>query len=258
MTANTNPLTYNAYLTQVALLGIIGTTTVAEVVQGTDQWFNVLIPMMLNYAELRIQRDLNLLPAQTTKSGYTMTAAQNTLAVPVDDFVVIRAVSANINGVQTPLTPTSPEFLQNVYPSTMPPGPPAYFAMFGGDSISGDVSNIIQLGPPPDNAYATSIVGTQRLPSLNYFNTAPAAGTSYTFISTYLPDLLVMASMIYVSAYQRDFGKSADEPDMPGSYETQYKLLLMGANVEEARKQFSASGWSSMPPPTVATPAPGR
>jgi hypothetical protein len=85
-------------------------------------------------------------------------------------------------------------------------------------------------------------IGTAALPS------------STTFISLNLPDVFIMASMIYVSAYQRNFGRANDDPQMAVTYESQYQALLKGAAVEEARKKFEAAGWSSQSPSTFATP----
>ena len=63
--------------------------------------------------------------------------------------------------------------------------------------------------------------------------------------------------MIYVSAYQRNFGRANDDPQMAVTYESQYQALLQGASVEEARKKFEASGWSSQSPAPVASPSRG-
>jgi hypothetical protein len=103
------------------------------------------------------------------------------------------------------------------------------------------------LGPYPDAAYQVEIVGTIRPDSLSATNTT-------TFISLYLPDLFIMASMIYVSAYQRNFGRQNDDPQMAQSYETQYKTLLQSALMEENRKKFEAAAWSSQSPSVAATP----
>lgn len=89
MTAATNPLTYNDYVSQIATLAVVNTTTSSGVVVGVDAEFNALIPQMLNYAELRIQRDLDLLPSQTSLS-YNISIGTNLLQLPVDDFVTDR------------------------------------------------------------------------------------------------------------------------------------------------------------------------
>jgi hypothetical protein len=254
-TPNTNPLTYNAYVTQIGTMAIVNTQTVGGIVSGVDPAFNAIIPQMLNYAELRIQRDVDLLPLQTSLS-YSLTAGNNILAISVNDFVTVQTVSV-VNGTQSvPLLPVSKEFIQNVWNDSSVTGTPTVFAMLGGDQATGgNTTNNIMVGSTPDQNYSTSIFGTIRMPSL-YLNSANSttASTNTTFISTYLPDMLVMASMIYISAYQRNFGRLNDDPTMAVTYESQYEALLKGALTEEARKRFAAGAWSSMGPTTIATP----
>jgi hypothetical protein len=108
----------------------------------------------------------------------------------------------------------------------------------------------IRLGPIPDISYPLTISGTLHTQPLNSSN----GGTNTTWISTYLPDIFIMASMVYMSAYQRNFGKVNDDPAMAQTYEGQYMALLNGARMEEFRKRFQASAWSSMSPSPVATP----
>ena len=250
-TPATTPLTYNGYVTQVATLGVVEITTAGGVVVGNDDWFNLIIPQMLNYAELRIQRDVDLLALQTSNASYALTSGSNQLSISTNDFVTLQTIT--ING--TPLTPVGKEWLQTVYPTGFSTtGTPQYFAMLGGDAATaGNTSILVRFGPPPDSAYALTIFGSVRMPTLYQYANATDAGTQTTFISTWLPDLLVMASMIYLSAYQRNFGRIADDPQMAVTYESQYGTLLRGAQVEEARKRFAASGWSSMPTSPAAT-----
>jgi hypothetical protein len=143
-----------------------------------------------------------------------------------------------------PLLPTTKEFLDAVYGSsfTANRGQPQYFVPFN--------ETLFFLGPVPDQAYPVEVVGTYRPNSLS-------ATTPTTFISLYLPDVFIMASMIYISAYQRNFGRANDDPQMAITYESQYQALLKSALVEEARKTFESSGWSSQSPATVATPSRG-
>lgn len=255
MAANTNPLTYNGYVSQIATMAVVNTITVSGVVVASnDPAFDEIIPQMLNYAELRIQRDLDLLPLQTTKS-YFLTAGANILPIPTDDFVTIQTINL-VSGIDsTPILPASKEFIQNVCGSSYPTLAPQYFAMLGGDSANGgQTSNNVLLGPYPDSAYTVSVVGTTRAPSLYKSANATDANVKTTFISTYLPDMLIMASMIYISAYQRNFGRMSDDPAMAQSYEGQYQVLLRGAMGEEYRKKFEASAWSSMSASPPATP----
>ena len=255
MTApQTTPLTYNGYVTQIATMAVVDTTTVSGVVQGTDTAFNNLLPQMLNYAELRIQRDLDLLPSQTSRT-YSLTTGNNQLQLDVDDFVTVQSVQINSGGNTIPLLPVTKEILQNVYGSSTATAQPVWFAMYGGDlATGGNTYNNIIVGPYPDAAYAITITGTVRLPTLYQNATTALASTATTFISTYLPDLLIQASMIYIAQFQRNFGQASNDPAMGPTYELQYQNLLKSAVVEEARKKFSAAAWSSMSPAVVATP----
>jgi hypothetical protein len=140
------------------------------------------------------------------------------------------------------LIPTTKEFLNSVYNSGTDATIPIYFAPLS--------QNQLIFGPWPDNNYFLEIIGTIRPASLSSTNTT-------TYISLYLPDLFVMASMIYISAYQRNFGRMSDDPMMAQSYEQQYQALLKSAVVEEFRKKFEAGAWSSMSPAVVATPTRG-
>ena len=72
-TPATTALTYNGYVTQIGTLAVVQLTTSGSLVVGQDAAFNALLPSMLNYAELRIQRDLDLLPALTTITTYSTT-----------------------------------------------------------------------------------------------------------------------------------------------------------------------------------------
>ena len=256
---NTVALDYNDYVTQIATLAALKTLNIGNVVSFDDTGAsapgpNDLLPQMINYAELRIQRDLDLLPSLISNTSYSTTPGSNTIALSVNDFVTVKTITYVSGSQKIPLLPTSKEFLENVYNDSAYLAPPQYFAMIGADTdLTGNLLNVVSIGPYPDEAYPVVIRGTQRLPSLNQYNTDPDASTLYTFISAYLPDLMLMASMVYLSNFQRNFGRSSDDPQMAVTYESQYSALLKGASVEEARKRFAASAWTSQAPPTVAT-----
>ena len=253
-TAATNPLTYNGYISQVATMAIVNTQTTSSVVQGVDAAFNAIVPMMLDYAELRIQRDLDLLPLKTSRT-YATTVNTNMLTISVNDFVVLESFEITGSSGTTPLLPVTKEYLQNIYGGSSTTGTPAYFAMYGGDlGTAGNTSNIIMFGPYADSAYPVTITGMIRAPSLYQFANPSQAGTGTTFISTNYPDLLLMASMVYISAYQRNFGRQSDDPAMAQSYEGQYQVLLRGSIGEEYRKRFQASAWTSLSSSPPATP----
>lgn len=255
MTApSTTPLTYNGYVTQVATMAVVNTTTTSGVVVGVDDAFNAIVPQMLNYAELRIQRDMDLLQSQVENTSYSLTANSNKLALDINDFVTLQTFQVTAGGVSTPLLPSTKAFLQNVYGSVAGATVPLYFAPYGGDLATyGSSTQTFLVGPWPDQNYPVILTGTIRMRTLYTSATQSAAATGTTFISTYLPDLLVMASMIYLSAFQRNFGRQSDDPAMAQSYESQYQLLLKGATMEEYRKKFEADGWTSDSTPVAAT-----
>jgi hypothetical protein len=265
MTVATTALSYNDYVTQIATLAVLQNTLVTtgtspnSLVTSTDPNFQEIIPQMLNYAELRIQRDLDFLATQNANSSYNLTSGNNTLTIPTSTFVTLQTifVTDGTGGV-TPLTPVTKEFLRNVYGTSSGSGVPLYFAVYGGDvATGGQTSQNIIFGPWPNSNYSVTITGTTRQPTLNNYAVAGQADTTYTFISQNLPDIMIMASMIYISAYQRNFGRINDDPAMAQTYESQYQALIKGAMVEEARKKFQASGWTSYSPSPVATPTRG-
>ena len=90
-----------------------------------------------------------------------------------------------------------------------------------------------------------SVVGTIRPNPLSNTNTT-------TFLTTYLPDAFIAASMIFASGYMRDFGSQSDNPAQAQSWEAQYENLIKSAGAEEVRKKWAGPGWQSMS--TVANP----
>lgn len=247
--ANPTALTFNGWLSAVAALAVETTTTVSGVNQFTSPALQALVPQILNYSELRIQRDCDL-NQLSTSNAYAFTANNNVLAIPLGDFVAVQTMS--VNGA--PLTPVSREFLQNVWGTSTGAAQPSYFAPYGGDSNGGNTSTNFIVGPWPDQAYSVTVTGLTRSPSL-YVNATPSlAGSATTFISSWLPDLLIQASLIMVAEYQRNFGPTSNDPQMGLSYEQQYQALLKGAIVEEARRRFQSGAWGSQGPTPIATP----
>jgi hypothetical protein len=230
------------YVTQIATMAVV---------QPTDANFLIILPQMITYAENRIYRDLDLLSTQFPRT-YTLTAGTQLLTIPASDFITIQTVSVNTSGsAYSPLLSVTKEYIRNVYGDAGITATPVYFAMYGGDLATyGTTSNIIEFGPSPDQAYTVRVTGTSRPPSMSASNLT-------TWISLYLPDLFIMASMIYVSAYQRNFGRQNDDPQMAVSYESQYQALLKGAGLENARAKFQAAGWTAYSPAVAASPSRG-
>lgn len=235
-----------SYINQIATMAVVDVT---------DPAFLVILPQMITYAENRIYRDVDFLFTSTSSTAYALTVGTRSINVPAGTFVVPEQINlitpvgiSNPDlGTRVPLLPTTKEFLDAVYGASSSTGQPKYWVPFD------DYTFLV--GPYPDAAYNVEIVGTIRPQSLG--NGTNNTVTS-TFISLYLPDLFIMASMIYIAAYQRNFSSAlGNDPQMPITYETQYQTLLKSAVSEENRKKFEASAWSSQSASTTATPTRG-
>jgi hypothetical protein len=234
-------LTFATYKTALATLSVVPETDA--------NWLSILSDA-IEYAELRIYRDLDLLSTVQSNISFATTASNSKVSITQGTFVTLQNVNVitpagTTNpevGTRVPLLPVSKEYIQYSWPSATNAGVPQYFAMIDERTFS--------LGPWPNAAYTLEIIGTVRPATLSASNTT-------TFISQYLPDLFLMASMIFISGYQRNFGRQSDDPQMAQSYESQYQALLKGATVEEYRKKYQSSGWTSMSPSPVATPGRG-
>lgn len=233
-------LTYSTYVEQIATMAVV---------QTNDPNYLTIIPSMIDYAELRMQRDLDFLSTQISNSSFAFTSGNNTLTIPTSSFVSLQTFEVTDgSGYSTPLLPIGKEYIQNVYGSGSTTGLPKYFAVYGGDAATtGRTSQNIIVGPTPNATYSILLTGTVRSTPLSAVNPT-------TFISIYLPDVFIMASMIYISAYQRNFGRQSDDPQMSQSYESQYQALKASALVEENRKKFEAAAWTAYSPSPVASP----
>lgn len=216
-------------------------------ISASDANFLGILPEIIDYAELRIQRDLDFLNSVTTDSSQQLTVGSRSITAP-SNFVTIQqlnvitpsTVTVPDNGTRVSLLPVTKEYLDSVWNSSTTTGVPVLFAMLTNWQMI--------VGPFPDAAYTVEIVGTQR-------ETPLSANNASNYMSTYLPDVYLAAAMIFASGWMRNFGSQADNPQMAQSWEGQYTNLLKSAMVEEFRKKFQASAWSSMSPPVVATPS---
>lgn len=231
-----NYATYTSYLQ----------TMIASI--SPDASFTTIEPMVIDYAEQRCYRDLNLL--STVIRDYSTTLTASTRNAEVDtDFVVVNQInlltpagSDQTNGIRVPLTPSSLEMVDALWPGNGTTGQPDIYGMV-------DQWNLV-VGPSPDGAYLLEVIGTQRPTPLSVSN-------PNTFLTDRLPDLFMAASMIFVSGYMRNFGTMASDPAMSMSWEEQYKQLLNSAESEEARKSYSAASWTARPVQPAAQPQRG-
>lgn len=233
-------LNYSTYVTSLA--NLIPTLT-------TDTGFQTVLPNVIDDAEQRIYRELDLLQTITADSSATLTAGMRTFNLPtsIGTFVVTERINVitpattttpNL-GTRNPLVPCSPELLDFMWPSTTGSTVPSYFAMIQ--------QGMIIVGPWPDQNYTVEVIGTQRPVPLSSSNVT-------TFLSVNLPDLFLAGSMVFVASYMKNFGAAVDDPKMATTWESHFQELLKSAATEEARKKFTQAGWSPMNPAPNVTP----
>jgi hypothetical protein len=217
----------------------------------TNPEYIAIEPSIIDYAEQRIYRELDLLSTIVRDSSATLSANSRNFTLPsgqgrfvtTQGFNVYTPVSTTTTRNQ--LIPTTRDYLDATWPSeaaSTTPSVPVNFAMITDQTII--------VGPPPDAAYTIEVIGTIRPAPLSATNTV-------TFLSQYLPDLFFAASMVFGSGYQKNFGAQSDDPRMSASWESQYQLLKESAMVEELRKKWQSTAWSSMSPTPLANPPRG-
>lgn len=233
--------TYTTY--SAALATLMSTAT-------TQPDFVAILPSIIDYAEQRIYRELDLFATNVTDTSATLAANTRSLTLPtsIGTFIVIGNInvltpagSTPTTGTRNPVQPSSRDVVDLLYPNgSTATGVPVLFAMT-------DPGTAI-FGPPPDANYPVEVVGTQRPNPLTASNTT-------TILTTYLPDLFMAASMVFASGFMRNFGSQGDDPKMAQSWEGQYQLLKASAQTEQARQNFASWGWTSeTPSPTANAP----
>lgn len=224
---------YTGYLNSLANLA--GTQT-------TNPFFIIEAPSAIEYAENRIYRDLDLITTIATDSTQVTTASNRNITVP-SAFIVVNGINlitpaGTTNpelGKRNILTKMSKEFLDAVWPDVTGAGLPTMYAIVNQGGFV--------LAPWPNAGFTVEYTGTQRPAPLS-------ASNPTTFLTINLPDLFLIASMIHVSAYQKNWSRVSDDPAMAVTYEAQYKTLLASADAEELRKRYQ--GTAVLPPPGAA------
>ncbi len=228
-------LTYSTYVTSLANLLVVPTS---------DAGFQTVLPNILDDAELRIQRDLDLISTiQGDTTNFDVTQRYQLLPLTKGDPVVLKEVnvitplgaSIDLNGTRNQLIPTSNEMINALYPNRAASAVPQYFAIVNDQYIT--------VGPAPDAAYEFEAISTYRLTSLSVSNVS-------TILSVFFPDLLIAASMVFAAGYQKNFGAAVDDPKMGPTWESHYQTLLSSATVEENRKRLTEHGIPETIPPS--------
>lgn len=232
-------LDYDTYVDQISNLMVIG---------STDANFQTMLPGMIDYAEGRCYRQLDLLSNRVTTAIAMSSGNRNlTISSSMGYYRVVESVNImttvgqlSSNGTRSPVTMTSRDFIDAVYPSGQSNTSIPLFSAMASDTV-------MIFGPSPDAAYTAEVIGVIQ-------PTALSSANSTTFLTNYLPDVFVAASMVFGSAYMRDFGAQSDDPKMSGSWEDEYNKLMGSANIQFLRQKYQSVGWTHAQPSPVATP----
>lgn len=220
---------------------------------------SAILPNVIDFSEQRIYRELDFLTTQTTATG-TATANSRNAVVPstvivLQDINIITPVGYTpdqAGAIRNPVQRVTTSYINYCWPQgTALSGivsVPQYYTLLNTTTVNptGNTSNML-IAPAPDAAYTIEFVGTVRPTPLSATNTT-------TFLTTYLPDLFMACSMIYVAGYQQNFSQDGTTPGMADYWEKQYQTLKGSADIEEARKKSQSQGWTALEPAAVATP----
>ena len=221
------------------------------VIPADDANYLTVIPNIIDDAEQRIYRELDILNTVVRDVSGALTANSRNFTLPqgggrfvvTDSMNVFTPVGTTTNRKQ--LVPVSREFLDAIWgndAAASSPSVPDYYAMITDQTII--------VGPPPDAGYTMEIVGTIRPTPLRSSN-------PQTYLTLYLPDLFFCEALIFGYGYLKNFGAGGDDPQGSVTWNSHYKDLWQSANAEEQRKRYASQAWTSKSPAPLATPPRG-
>lgn len=225
--------TYSTWKSALAQLGVYS---------ESNADFVAILPSVIDYAEDRIYRELDLLSTRVRDSSSNLSANSRNFTLPTSQGVFRTVESINVitpvgattsNGTRNQLTRVQKRVIDYLYPSEVASAATAFPSAFA------MVSNtLVIMGPAPGAAFNVEVIGTIQPNALSASNTT-------TYLTTYLPDLFMAASMVFLSGFQKNFGSQADTPQQAVSWEAQYQTLLQSAMAQNQRAQFNLA--MSMP-----------
>lgn len=237
---------YTDYINAISSVLESPTTDPSIAEPFVDVQYNLWLPRAIEAAEQRIYRELDLLGARMIDDSGMLSPDSRRFVLPTDQgtFVVVEQVSViDSSGNRTQLLPVSKEYLDVAWPNNIPaftPSVPQVWVPFD--------QTLILVGPAPDTAMSVEVTGTFRPAPLSSANPT-------TIITSYIPDLMIYASLVSFIGFQRDYGQASDDPKLAVSWESQYQTGKQSAEVEQMRIRFASQGWGARLPSRIATPA---
>jgi hypothetical protein len=214
--------TYTSYVTALAK---------ALVVSETDTDFVALLSTIIDNAEQRIYRELDLVSTSVVVAG-TMTANDHYLTLPTTGghIVVVDGVAIIVSNERLNMLPVTKDVIDYVFPSNVPTVPylvPKLYMRIDDTRL--------YIGPVPNTNYTCEVTGTIRPLPLS-------SGNGSTFLTLYLSDLFFAASMSTANAVLlKNYGANSEDPQQAMSWEADYQTRLASAKTEELRKLYISS-----------------
>lgn len=239
-------LTYSSFVSEIATL----TTVSSTILVSGDTNFGGIMAGIIDYAEGRIYRDLDIISASVVNTATTCSSGVRSIFLSTASGTPLQIDALNLltsagttssNATRVPLVPVARSVLDMIYPSALSSNcaQPQYFARLSDTELI--------LGPTPDQAYGTEVQIVIRPNALS-------SGNSSTWITQNVPELMVAAGMIFAAGYMRNYGAQADDPKMSASWEAQYTNLLRTAQQDASRQKFEGPAWTQQGPSPQATP----
>lgn len=203
---------------------------------NVDQNFQNILPRMIEYAELRIYRELDFINTQAASTALCTASSRNvtvpTTIIIVNDVNLITPSTTVLPdlGTRVPLERVSLEFMNATWPTAATTGVPRQYALLDNTSV--------RLAPTPALAYTAEFIGIFRPTPLSPTNTT-------TFITNNLPDLFLQASLIFGFQYQQS-------PELMQAAEATYQTLKAGVGLETLRQKAQSVQWTPFSPSPIA------
>lgn len=260
---------------------VVAMVTLGQISDADGQTaFTALAPRAISYAEELIydSNDLDFDFTRCTDISQQTTTGLRSVPIPPSisvagfsgSFVVVEGVSLIVpanskpnpavgqtSGTRVPLLRTSRPFLDMMWPQesqTHAPTPyETYYALYSQQNASDPtdpsepvpMASAILIGPTPDSTYVVEFSGVGRPTPLSSTNTT-------TFLTTYVPELFVAASMLWWVGYQRDTGANAMTPGLAEYWGQQFNALKESASQIISRQKGMANGSTALPPVTAS------
>lgn len=206
----------------------------------SDTAFELILPRIIEAAELRCYRELDFLATRSAVSTAVTAASSRDVTLPTS-IIVLESVNLISpagttnpeSGTRLPLERVSLDFLNFTWPVAATTGTPTKYALLS--------DTLMRLAPTPAGIFTCECIGTARPTALSASNTS-------TFLTANVPDLFLAASNKYGADYLQDTELSA-------IWEAAYRAAFASVNLEALRQKAASVSWSPYTPtPTANAP----